>query len=194
MSYCQQGDNPKINFKFKGQREQTYISKYSPIDVETEEYSVNGANYSESGYRIQAYSRNNFVTFSVVVRNHEIKFMGAGNFSHLLRVQQCNDAQMFDFQYIDINTLQIFNDATCPVSIPDIRKAKLKIKNAVNNVLIFEVEGLAPLTFNVACRDCPPGQCRCESRNYPGYCCISCNELAKEVNSITQMVKRVNNG
>lgn len=194
MSYCQAGDNPKVNFKFKGQSEQTYISKYSPINVETEEYSVNGANYSPTGYRIYAYSRNNSAFFSVTARNHEVIYQGEGFFSHLLRVQGCNQDRMYDFQYIAPETLQIFNDATCPVSIPDVRKAKLKIKNAVNNVLIFQAEGLAPLNFNVACRDCPPGQCRCESRNYPGYCCVDCKELAKEVNTITQMVKRVNNG
>lgn len=53
----------------------------------------------------------------------------------------------------------------------------LLIKDSVNNTL-FNQTTQQCLPFEVACNDdCPPGYCKCECVNYPGYCCYDNNGI-----------------
>lgn len=52
-----------------------------------------------------------------------------------------------------------------------------------------------PNDFTVACGDdCPPGTTKCFSTNYPGYCCLPCNEVKNEIRAIASQVRSINNG
>lgn len=69
----------------------------------------------------------------------------------------------------------------------------IKISNSINQ--IYEYSGQCPCIFNVACDDdCPPGTTKCFSTNYPGYCCLPCNEIAGEIKAIASQIRRSNNG
>lgn len=51
---------------------------------------------------------------------------------------------------------------------------KIRILDNANN--LFEDNGSNAPTFKVACgEDCPPGYCKCDCVNYPGYCCYDNN-------------------
>lgn len=50
----------------------------------------------------------------------------------------------------------------------------ITIKNG-NNQIVFQSSNYA-CDYEVACDDeCPPGYCKCECTNYPGYCCYDKN-------------------
>lgn len=51
---------------------------------------------------------------------------------------------------------------------------KITISNTQGTV--YMKQGKYPLNYDVACDDqCPPGYCKCECTNYPGYCCYDKN-------------------
>jgi hypothetical protein len=50
-------------------------------------------------------------------------------------------------------------------------------------------------SFEVACDDeCPEGYLKCEIAQYPGYCCIPCNEIKAGIISATAALRSINNG
>ncbi|WP_148220269.1 hypothetical protein [Nostoc punctiforme] len=60
-----------------------------------------------------------------------------------------------------------------------------------NGEIIYKDVRKAPITFKVDCikDSCPDGYLKCESDNYPGYCCISCSELKSTIANITASVR-----
>jgi len=47
--------------------------------------------------------------------------------------------------------------------------------------------------YAVTCNDdCPEGTSKCFSTNYPGYCCLPCNEIKAEIRAITSHVRSLN--
>lgn len=56
---------------------------------------------------------------------------------------------------------------------------ELKVFHA--SKLLYRTTGKSPYSFDVSCNGCPKGWLRCSSNNYPGYCCIPCNELQAQL-------------
>ena len=44
--------------------------------------------------------------------------------------------------------------------------------------------------YEVACDDeCPPGYCKCPTIKYPGYCCLSCKDVAARINNLAARIQ-----
>lgn len=44
----------------------------------------------------------------------------------------------------------------------------------------------------IGCDDgCPPGYLKCESDDYPGYCCIDCEGVARQLNNIREQLRKL---
>lgn len=62
---------------------------------------------------------------------------------------------------------------------------KVTIKDSSGEIFNKFYPGDKPPSVKVACDEqCPPHHIRCESNNYPGYCCIPCAEIAGKVNNL----------
>jgi hypothetical protein len=58
-----------------------------------------------------------------------------------------------------------------------------------NGELIFKDKG-SNITFKVKCNDeCLPGEIRCTTNKYPGYCCIPCPSTASKINNLAAKVR-----
>lgn len=94
---------------------------------------------------------------------------------------QCNTVRVRDSQ-----NLLIINLST---AIIEPLNCKLEVKDKTGK-LIFEKAGNCPIKFTVACGDsCPEGHIKCKCSDYPGYCCIPCEQLKNEVKSIKSTIK-----
>ncbi|ARV63371.1 hypothetical protein BZZ01_32755 (plasmid) [Nostocales cyanobacterium HT-58-2] len=55
--------------------------------------------------------------------------------------------------------------------------------------------GACPVHFHVSCNDnCPSGYIRCETSQYPGYCCVPCHEIKSSLAAATNAIRRLNHG
>jgi len=67
----------------------------------------------------------------------------------------------------------------CDPPDPDEKKCVITIKDK-NGQIIYKKEEDCPIRFKVRCgKECAEGEIRCQSNDYPGYCCIDCDELAR---------------
>ncbi|BAY10637.1 hypothetical protein [Calothrix sp. NIES-2098] len=194
--YCNIGDKPKVNFKFATQLEEIYQSNVSPIDVSVEDFSVNTINYNPNGYRISFYSTNSGTPGILTVRDYNIVDTGNGNqdLRYVLQVQRCGEDGLHDYTNVDPNSITVMPTVTCPDVKPDKYRSRLHVKELGQTNDVFTVEGDYPCKYRVACSDCPPGTCRCDCDNYPGYCCLPCNEIGQKIAVITEAVRRLSNG
>lgn len=49
-------------------------------------------------------------------------------------------------------------------------------------IVVFDKTGNCPLNYTVTCdEDCPEGHCKCDTIEYPGYCCLPCSQVAKKL-------------
>lgn len=53
---------------------------------------------------------------------------------------------------------------------------------------IFSDRGNCPVSYQVACTDCLPGQIKCITDGYPGYCCIDCDSTAQKILAIANKI------
>lgn len=195
--YCSPGDKPKVYFNFKDSPQEIYESQESPIEVSIENYSVSGENYSPTGYQVNFYSPNNGVGLSRTVRAYKIIDLGIGHSAdsrYVFAEIGCNGTGFKEITNIDPSSLTINTSVTCPTVLHDTLKSRLHINKQGETTDIFSAEGNYPGNFNVACVDCPSGTCRCDYDNYPGYCCINCQELKQGIGLATNAVRRINNG
>lgn len=61
---------------------------------------------------------------------------------------------------------------------------------------IFDARGLVySQTFDkqpeytIQCGDCPEGYCKCDSTDYPGYCCLPCKPTAQKISNLAERIK-----
>jgi len=61
--------------------------------------------------------------------------------------------------------------STCQIKIFDL-----------NGNQLFQ-NGGQQCSYQVSCSGCPPGYLKCTSTDYPGYCCLPCEEIEKQLQS-----------
>lgn len=70
-------------------------------------------------------------------------------------------------------------------------KCTIQIIDSVGR--IFSKIGECPIEYTVSCDDdCPEGFCKCEIAEYPGYCCLDCNSIARSIRDITNDLRAKN--
>ena len=172
MSYCNQGDKPKVNYSFGDGSKGEFLANTSPIDVLTStEPGV------EAGY---TYQDPNLPGQRTVAGNSYT--------TEFLEICQKGQTAIRIFK----NGFEVLYSCYLPGSLLTVaaipEKCVLKVNNSAN-VNLFTIKGKCPVNFTVACIDCPDGQCKCVSTNYPGYCCLPCSQVALEIASITAIAR-----
>lgn len=185
--YCNEGDEPIIEYQFGTKPKRKFKSKFAPIEVETKPYKIPATeNYNSQGFQIRFYSPNNFRWVEYIVIDYDIKPIYNVYAIHL---QMC-EQKSIDYNTgpeIDVSTISINRNIKCPV--PEIERCSLLVK--YNGVIIYQDQGDCPVSVDVICGNCPPHHIECKSNKYPGYCCIGCESTANSIHSLANKIKNV---
>jgi len=63
-----------------------------------------------------------------------------------------------------------------------------------NSAVIYRQVLNNPKTKVICGNNCPQGFLKCCSDNYPGYCCIPCNEIKGDFQQMRNLIRRFNHG
>ncbi|MCM0588783.1 MAG: hypothetical protein HEQ35_06985 [Gloeotrichia echinulata IR180] len=182
--YCQQGDKPKVKYKFNDGAYKIFESKFSPIDVITRSTQATSDNYSPEGFQISFYSPNNFKILTAIVKDYRIVNKGYLEFNSI----PCGgDTFTTTGPTIDPSTIVIDKSVKCPPQKSD-ENCIIEIK--YNAQIIFSDTGKCPVSFTVACGNCPDGTVECKTNYYPVYCCLPCAETAAKINNLANNIRR----
>lgn len=84
----------------------------------------------------------------------------------------------------------VYEQPTCNLVITD--KNNLEIFNLKANLL---ASNICPIEYSFNCNsNCATGYLECKSNDYPGYCCIPCNEIKGEIKAIASQIRSLTNG
>lgn len=208
--FCKKDDKPIIKYKFAGQTEKKYKSKFAPIEVIQRTVPIPASdNYNPRGFGLRVYPVNTGHYVTGVVLDYEIFHNPNFPFFDTVSSIACGekgydvlndeDCIRFGLQYTKCRLNCYDIDPTKEVSIdnsfrcPQPMKDRCSFQVFYNNLIIFQDQGNCPLELEVICDDCPQGAIRCEQINYPGYCCLPCG-VKSEVASLTAIVRSLNNG
>jgi hypothetical protein len=71
---------------------------------------------------------------------------------------------------------------------------KISVSDRTGVIFTKTVNQSCP-TYKIFCdEDCPEGQCKCHSDDYPGYCCNDCSATAARIDAITALARSKGNG
>lgn len=101
----------------------------------------------------------------------------------------CGSSDFYqNYTSIDPNTLKIDNSIHCPT--PDTKKQTCTLTISHEGQVLFTKSGDCPIDYSVSCDGgCPDGYVKCDSSNYPGYCCIPCSEIKGSIGSLISLVR-----
>ncbi|MEH2146252.1 hypothetical protein [Nostoc sp.] len=198
VSYCKNGDTPKVIYKFKNVEKHIFTSNVSPIDVTVSPVD----NPDLDGER---YAWNFSTTLNPRTTLDQMPFRAIGKLTHF-KVERLYDTSTFGnvqigewiCSFVDGNGVTVTGRATgyYPNDLPVLTKIlipgdipldivyRIDVKDSSGH-LLFTDSGKAPCDYDVACGNCPEGFCECPSPGYPGYCCLDCHEVAANIRSIT---------
>lgn len=222
MPHCSPGTKATVNYKFGDGTYKTYTTENTPIDVDDTGrytpafsggqcpviYEVKTLWYNYEG------SYNNPQTFTVfgpiegayTIRKTDFpNSPGYANFNHRIRAKDRNGLTLDQSRGGgDSNINRVFGERIEIISV--VRsdgqldncgdpKPGCTIKVLYKGQVIFADKGKCPITYSVVCGDeCPPGTTKCLKSDYPGYCCLPCNEIKAEIKAIASQVRRLTNG
>lgn len=195
--YCNKDDRPIIKYKFGTGGQRYFKSNVSPINIITKSSPIpNTDSYNNEGYQISFYSPNNFRTLEYILLDYKLKTLPDGlgygiNDREILMIQCGESAFPETGPVCDINTIVKNQNIKCPTATEN--RCSIQIFN-IENGLIFQDQGDCPVDFEVQCGNCPDGYIECQTSTYPGYCCISCDEVKNEIIAIKNTIKNLNNG
>ncbi|WP_029635983.1 hypothetical protein [[Scytonema hofmanni] UTEX B 1581] len=203
---CEIGDKPTIKYKFAGQSEKRYKSKFSPIEILQKSVPIPASdNYSPQGFGLRVWPVNVGQYVTGVVLDYEIFHNPSFPFYDTVSSIACGekdyivlnptDCANANLQFAkcrancyDIDpskTVTIDNTVHCPVPMEE----KCSLQILYNNLVIFQDQGNCPLEVEVICGDCPEGSIKCSHLKYPGYCCIPCKETANKINNLANKIR-----
>ncbi|MBE9191400.1 hypothetical protein IQ230_13800 [Gloeocapsopsis crepidinum LEGE 06123] len=186
--YCSGHNKAIVTYKLGSTAKQVYETDKTPIEVTAYQKRVAATNsFKNEGFGINFYSPNNrnWVTWIV----HDYAFYPIENYAYpAISPWFCD---RFDFNRnsstkelsgpsIALDTLTILPDLKCPNPLTS--RCYIEIKH--KGLIIFQDQGDCPATFTVQCGDCPEDTIRCKCKEYPGYCCLPCKDVAGKINNI----------
>lgn len=69
-------------------------------------------------------------------------------------------------------------------------KCQIQIIDSNGNQIFREYDGECP-KINIKCNECPDGQIEIKTKQYPGYCCLSCSEIKSEIKNMASSLKGI---
>lgn len=203
---CNPGEKARVNYNFNGTSE-TYETKNTPIQVTTESSVTIGSitkygltatvpdGWDSAIVYVCGTAYNNPATCTFIYIDYQVGT--ALKNQELTLIPQarsgCLDAHWMSIPAIgwgDFDTQWKGNNAAVIGLRENKLKCRLTITHADNSKFI--VTGDCPLTYEVACGDsCPPGYCKCECDNYPGYCCLKTDDISYELRMARNDVRRI---
>jgi hypothetical protein len=177
--YCEIGNKPKVEYKKDGQV-YTYLSDKSPIDIVLDKVQKNqyGDDYNAEGYTIQFSNGGEITVINHRTSGNTIQYWSCGSTDW--------DNRQADGTYPVWYNLpgaitQIDRSKGCPPPIPP---QDYIIKISHEGTLLYSDRSANPITYDVICGNCPPGQHECKTNKYPGYCCISCQKTSQRIDNL----------
>lgn len=191
MSYCKEGDKPKVEFKFDDSPKRIYYSKVSPIQIETGRYAKddNNQDYDAEGFEILYSNGSKQTVINYRTRidptsgQPNIQFWSCGGKDWDNRQPDGSYSIWYPYPFPVVG---INRAVKCPPPYPD---GDCYIRVKFNNTLLFEARGKCPSESNVICGNCPPGQCEVKTDRYPGYCCVDCKSTASKINNLVSKAR-----
>jgi hypothetical protein len=175
--YCNQGDKPTVNYTFGDGTKGKFIANTAPVDVVTS---------------IEPATQNTYTYFDPNLPGSR---QAQGNSYATEFLSFCQQGQ----QAIRIfnNGVQVLFSCYLPGSLSFIsgtqERCVLRVSNT-SGASLFTTKGACPVSFTVACGNCPPGFIEHKIAEYPGYCCMDCAGIRNQIQSITAAVRGINRG
>jgi hypothetical protein len=167
-THCNEGDNPRVEYRFGGGQKGVYQAITSPIEVTTSEGSPNTYNYFDANLP----GNKSFQGTRYELEFRDFCLQGQ------TRIAIYDGDSIVGSSCMAVGSLQI---------IPGEGGCKLTVKNS-NGQQLFEVTGECPINYEVACGNCPPGYIECKTNKHPGYCCVPCQKTASKINNLATKV------
>lgn len=201
ISYCNLGDNPIVIIN----NSETFNVANAPICVEvannsstkkcwrfwgTSNNSVTFEHFAcgdNAYYQSDASLINNgaWLVVDGVIQNGKGYFYWSGTFNGINYQRNLQQVTTVQRQFSNSNSS---GDCNCINA-----SWELKIKDKDGNQIYQKLFNSNP-DVKVNCNGCPPNHIKCSCKAYPGYCCISCNEIKGGVASLVSALKGVNRG
>ncbi|MFN6484630.1 MULTISPECIES: hypothetical protein [unclassified Nostoc] len=211
---CTKGDKPTITYKFGTGNDRIYQAQYAPIDIVTGTLPIDAtANYKNAGYQINFQSpQGQFGYISAIVVDYQIIYYPGGNQFDPLRgyyiafigcgstsfaVNSPSKGMPTDYGGLVLSasmTTGVIDSINTNIKCASPNSNRCTFQVFSNNLLLFQDQGNCPCTYTIQCGRCPEGTCECASPIYPGYCCNDCESSAASIRSITNDLRRLNNG
>jgi hypothetical protein len=194
MSYCQNSSKATVNYKFPEEKEEIYVANNPPIDISVSQLTGQFNSVSQS-YSF-SFDGNQLMTYSYTcqapagVPLNAVCFITSGTWDDSGTIGSYSSPTVYgQINSFSGNPVQIgqglqFTGSVSNVIRPDCsvgltlqwRWGGWKIEILKDGTVIHSDQGQNKPQFTVACdSDCPPGQERISTVEYPGYkCCEKC--------------------
>lgn len=208
-THCKLEDKKATIIYSFNKQDKAFKTENVPIEVRVYSKSTNTTeNYNPEGFGIRFYSPNNRNWIEIPVRDYQIYDVPNGELYYPgenykgISWWGCNKDDFnrnpdgsLNGPGINTATFSLISSLKCPTVSQNQAKVKCYLEVKYAGQIIFTDSGDCPVKYAVACgEECPPGTTKCASTNYPGYCCLPCNEIAGEIKAIANQVRRINNG
>lgn len=192
-TYCEEGDKPRIEYKFNDKDKQIYKPGFAPIEVVLDKAIKNnyGEDYNAEGFTIVTETGQ-----EVTIINYRLRPTEFGSASgYDIQYWSCGhddwDNRQPDGSYsvwgrLESPIARIDKTKKCPPPIPP---QDCIIKVLYQGQLLFSQRGECPIDYTVICGNCPPGYKECKTNRYPGYCCTKCSDVASKINNLVPKVR-----
>ncbi|WP_373525090.1 hypothetical protein [Nostoc sp.] len=194
--HCNGVSPAQINYSFDKKPQTKFITKQTPITVETSEVEKIDPNPVGQCWRFTGQGVNNNAYYEVFAwgESPSFKYNGSGHEPYIdgrnvegAGYHYRSGTQSVSPSATDAPRSGFISSGSC--AIPPLKKCKLTVK--YNGSTIFEKIGKCPLDYEVICGDdCPKGSRKCTHPKYPGYCCVPCKETGDRLKNIANKAGR----
>lgn len=182
--YCSGKSESTVNISFPNKKERI-ISKYPPVDVVINQSQTTGDCLYYFGQGVGAsYENNSYNGF----HKGTVSFISATHPQYNIACVRLVLNEIVTDNYYGspygsrLQTAQERLTTGCTES-----DCEIIVSDTTGQ--IYQKKSICPIKYTVACDvDCPPNYCKCITTKYPGYCCISCKDVAQRINNVTSRI------
>lgn len=204
MPYCEGKTKAKVNYQFPGGLKDIYVSDNPPIDVVVESVSAiqllaqsttdltfDGSTQTTYNFTINAPNTvpDNADVFLISGRWDDIGSIGSFTSPNIP-----NQHNVYNGVPLLIGrsgvvkgtvTNTIIGQCSLTISLQWRLSTQYRLKILKDGVVIHQITGNGYPKFDVSCDEgCPPHYIRCQTTKHPGFCCIPCQGVSQQINSL----------